>query len=261
MAIVQNIALGRIRQNQIALGMGVQVSRGPAIGAIAAAAGFHWLFIDMEHGATSLDQASAISIAALGQGITPIVRVCKDALFEGTRALDNGAMGVVVPHVDTAEEAHAVAQAYRFPPTGQRSFGGPAFAHGFRAPDPATAQREINENVLVCCMIETPEAVGRADAIAAVPGVDSLMIGTSDLTASMGLAGQIGHPDVQAAYATVARACAAHGKSLGMGGVYDEQWARSYIGLGARFILGGADHALLLAGARGRAGFLSGLVP
>ncbi|MCX7370867.1 MAG: aldolase/citrate lyase family protein [Alphaproteobacteria bacterium] len=260
MPITQNIALSRIRQNQISIGIGVQISRGPAIGAIGAAAGFHWLFIDMEHGATSLDQASAISIAALGQGITPIVRVCKDAIFEGTRALDNGAMGVVVPHIDNADEAHVVAQAYRFPPVGQRSFGGPAFAHGFRAPDPATAQREINENVLVCCMIETPEAVKNAAAIAAVPGVDALMIGTSDLTASMGIAGQIGHPDVQAAYATVAAACHAHGKVLGMGGVYDEKWAKAYVDLGARFILGGADHALLLAGAKTRAGFLNGLL-
>ncbi|MCX7931849.1 MAG: aldolase/citrate lyase family protein [Rhodovarius sp.] len=260
MPIVQNIALSRIRENRLALGLGVQISRGPAIGAIAAAAGFHWLFIDLEHGATSLDQASTISIAALSQGVTPIVRVCKDALHEATRALDNGALGIVVPHVDTAEEAAAVARALRFPPLGARSFGGPAYAYGFRAPDPATAQREINEQLLVCVMIETPEAVANAEAIAAVPGVDVLMIGTSDLTASMGVPGQIGHAEIQAAYARLAQACARHGKVVGMGGVYDEHWARHYIGVGARFVLGGSDHALLLAGLRARAGFLSGLL-
>ena len=86
-------------------------------------------------------------------------------------------------------------------------------------------------------MIETPEAVRNAAEIAAVPGVDVLLIGTSDLTASMGIAGQIGHPDVRAAYETVAKACSAAGKTLGMGGVYDETHAPTYIKLGARFLL------------------------
>jgi 2-keto-3-deoxy-L-rhamnonate aldolase RhmA len=108
-------------------------------------------------------------------------------------------------------------------------------------------------------MIETPEAVANAAAIAAVPGVDSLMIGTSDLTASMGIAGQIGHERVQAAYAAVAKACKDAGKVMGMGGVYDETWATAYIKLGARFLLSGSDHNLLLAGATARSKFLRGL--
>jgi hypothetical protein len=153
------------------------------------------------------------------------VRVCKDALFEGTRCLDNGAMGVVVPHVDTAEEAATVARAYRFPPVGERSWGGPPFAYGLHAPNPAEAQAELNREILVACMIETPEAVRNADAIAAVPGVDVLMFGTSDLTATMGIPGQIGHPDVRKAYEAVGAACRTHGKVMGMGGVYDEKVA------------------------------------
>jgi 2-keto-3-deoxy-L-rhamnonate aldolase RhmA len=217
---------------------------------IAAASGFDWLFIDMEHGAMSVDDATRIAIAALSQGVTPIVRVCKDALHEGTRCLDNGAMGVVVPHVDTAEEAAAVAKAYRFPPTGMRSWGGPPFAYGLGA---------VNREILIACMIETPEAVANAEAIAAVPGVDVLMFGTSDLTATMGIAGQIGHPDVRKAYEAVGAACRKHGKVMGMGGVYDEAVASDYIRLGARFILSGSDHAFLMAGASARAKFLRGL--
>jgi 2-keto-3-deoxy-L-rhamnonate aldolase RhmA len=85
------------------------------------------------------------------------------------------------------------------------------------------------------------------------------MIGTSDLTASMGIAGQIGHPDVRAAYAKVAAACKAHGKVMGMGGVYDEKVAPEYIALGARFLLSGSDHAFLMAGGGARAKFLRGL--
>jgi len=259
MPLVKNHARARLDAGELALGFGVHHMRGSAVGMIAQATGFDWLFIDMEHGAMSVQEATQIAIAALGQGVTPIVRCCKDALFEGTRALDNGVMGVVVPHVDTVEEARMVASAYRFPPVGTRSWGGPPFAYGMTPPDTAKAQEELNREILICAMIETPEAVANAHDIAAVPGIDSLMIGTSDLTASMGIAGQIGHPDVRAAYAKVADACKASGKVLGMGGVYDEVVAKDYIALGARFLLSGSDHAFLMAGAGARAKFLRGL--
>jgi 2-keto-3-deoxy-L-rhamnonate aldolase RhmA len=260
MPIVANHVRKRLAEGGLALGFGVHNLRGSAVGMIAAASGYDWLFIDMEHGAMSVDDATRIAIAALTQGVTPIVRVCKDAIFEGTRCLDNGAMGVVVPHVDTAEEARAVVQAYRFPPTGSRSWGGPPFAYGLGAVDPARAQAELNAEILVVCMVETPESVAHADAIAAVPGVDVLLIGTSDLTATMGIAGQMGHPEVRKAYEAVAAACARHGKVMGMGGVYDETVAPDYIRLGARFILSGSDHAFLMAGATARSKFLRGLV-
>jgi 2-keto-3-deoxy-L-rhamnonate aldolase RhmA len=259
MPIAPNPVRRRLAAGERALGFGVHHLRSSATGMIAAAAGYDWLFIDMEHGAMSVDDATQIALAALGQGITPIVRCCRDALFEGTRALDNGAMGVVVPHVDTVADAQQVAAAFRFPPLGTRSWGGPPFAYGLRAPATAEAMAELNREILVACMIETPEAVASADAIAAVPGVDVLLIGTSDLTAAMGISGQIGHADVYAAYRAVGAACAAHGKVMGMGGVYDQEHATAYIRLGARFILGGSDHMLLMAGATARAQFLRGL--
>ncbi len=259
MPIAPNPLRRRLESGGLALGFGVHHLRTPAVGMIAAASGFDWLFIDMEHGAMSVDDATRMSMAALSQGVTPIVRCCKDALYEGTRCLDNGAMGVVVPHVDTAEEAATVVRAFRYPPVGERSWGGPPAQYGFVVSDTAAAQAELNKEILVCVMIETPEAVANADAIAAVPGVDSLMIGTSDLTASMGIAGQIGHPDVRAAYEKVAAACKKHGKVMGMGGVYDEKVAPDYIRLGARFLLSGSDHAFLMAGGGARARFLRGL--
>jgi len=260
MPLAPNPVRQRLAAGGLALGFGVHHLRGSAVGMIGAASGFDWLFIDMEHGAMSVDDATQIAIAALSQGCTPIMRVCKDAIFEGTRCLDNGAMGIVVPHVDTAEEAAAVVSAYRYPPLGLRSWGGPPFAYGFAPVNPAEAQAELNREILVVCMIETPEAVANADAIAAVPGVDVLMFGTSDLTATMGIPGQIGHPDVRRAYEVVGAACAKHGKFMGMGGVYDEKVAPDYIRLGARFILSGSDHSFLMAGASARSKFLRGLV-
>jgi len=257
--ITANHALHRLRANQMALGFGVHHLRSVATPMLAKAAGYDWLFIDTEHGALSIHEATQICLAALPVGITPIVRVCADALDEGTRALDNGAQGIVVPHVDTPAQARRVAEAFRFPPLGHRSWGGPPYAYGLRAPAADIAQAEINREVLVVAMIETPEAVANADAIAEVDGIDVLLFGTSDLTAAMGISGQIGHPRVREAYVHVAAVCQKRGKVLGMGGVYDETNARTYIGLGARLVLGGNDHQFLLDAATARAGFLRAL--
>ncbi|MCA3426421.1 MAG: aldolase, partial [Roseomonas sp.] len=111
MPLAPNFARRRLEKGELALGFGVHHLRTPAVGMIAAASGFDWLFIDMEHGAMSVDDATRMAMAALSQGVTPIVRCCKDALFEGTRCLDNGAMGVVVPHIDNADEARDVVRA------------------------------------------------------------------------------------------------------------------------------------------------------
>jgi len=258
MALVENTTKIKLQKNELALGFGVHHLRTSATAMLAAASGHDWLFIDMEHGAISPHEASQICIAALPTGITPIVRICADALDEGTRCLDNGALGVIVPHIDTADRAKQIAKAYRYPPIGSRSWGGPPAAYGFVAPGNAEAQAALNNTVLVIAMIESPEAVGNAKAIAAVEGIDGLLIGTSDLTAEMGISGQIDHPRVMEAYETVAAACRASGKALGMGGVYDKDNATRYIKAGARMVLSGSDHTYLLAGAKARSEVLRG---
>jgi 2-keto-3-deoxy-L-rhamnonate aldolase RhmA len=259
-SITPNVALRRLQAGELALGFAVHHLRTVATPMLAKAAGFDWLFIDTEHGALSIHEATQICLAALPAGISPIVRICASALDEGTRALDNGAQGIVVPHVDTPDQARRIADAFRFPPLGHRSWGGPPYAYGLRGPAVDVAQSEINREILLVAMIETPDAVANADAIAAVEGIDALLFGTSDLTTAMGIAGQIGHPRVQEAYREVAAVCRRHGKVLGMGGVYDETNARAYIALGARLVLGGSDHQFLLEGGTARAKFLRGLV-
>src|SRR5262245_42061288 len=248
----ENKTKQKLANNELALGFGVHHLRTSATGMLAAASDHDWLFIDMEHGAISPHEATQICIAALPTGVTPIVRICADSLDEGTRCLDNGALGVIVPHVDTAERAKQIAKAFRYPPIGHRSWGGPPAAFGFKPPGNAEAQAALNAQVLVIAMIESPEAVKNAGAIAAVEGIDGLLIGTSDLTAEMGISGQIGHERVAEAYKLVGDACRANGKSLGMGGVYDKDNATKYIKGGARMILSGADHVYLMAGAKAR---------
>jgi 2-keto-3-deoxy-L-rhamnonate aldolase RhmA len=256
MALVENTTKNKLQKNELALGFGVHHLRTSATAMLAAASGHDWLFIDMEHGAISPHEATQICLAALPTGITPIVRICADALDEGTRCLDNGALGVIVPHVDTAARAKELAEAFRYPPIGHRSWGGPPAAFGFAPPSNAEAQAALNKTVLVVAMIESPQAVGNAKDIAAVEGIDALLIGTSDLTAEMGISGQYDHARVREAYQIVGDACRANGKALGMGGVYDKDNASHYIKGGVRMVLSGSDHNYILAGAKARTDIL-----
>jgi 2-keto-3-deoxy-L-rhamnonate aldolase RhmA len=249
MPLIENATIKKLRAGGLALGFGVHHLRTAGVGMIAQATGHDWLFIDTEHGAFSQDDISQICIAALPTGMTPIVRVCADAIDEGTRALDNGAAGIVVPHVDTVDQARRIASAFRYPPLGTRSWGGPPALFGYKAPGNAEAQAAINPEILVVAMIESPEGVANAAGIAEIDGIDALLIGTSDLTAAMGISGQILHPRVEEAYRSVGAACRKAGKFLGMGGVYQVDAMKHYIGLGAQFILTGSDHAYIMAGA------------
>jgi len=257
--LVPNATKRRMADGKLALGFGVHHLRTAAAPTLAAATGHHWLFVDNEHGAFSAHEVAQLCIAALPTGVTPIVRACANAIDEATRALDNGAQGIVMPHVDTAKEARRIADAFHYPPQGHRSWGGPPAIYGYRAPAMAEAQKAINAEILTVVMIESPEAVKNAGEIAAVDGVDVLLIGTSDLSSELGVAGQMGHPKVIEAYEAVGAACRRHGKVLGMGGVYDEEHASRYVAMGARFVLTGSDHSYLTMGAGVRSGFFAGL--
>jgi 2-keto-3-deoxy-L-rhamnonate aldolase RhmA len=259
MALTTSTTRRRLKAGQMALGFGVHHLRTVAAPVLAAATGHDWMFIDTEHGAFTVQETTQLCIAALPTGVTPIVRVCAGALDEATRALDNGALGIVVPHVDTAVQAQRIADAFHYPPMGHRSWGGPPAVYGYRPPATAEAQAAINAEILTIVMLESPEAIRNADAIAAVEGVDVLFIGTSDLTAELGISGQMGHPDVVEAYQAVGDACRRHGKVLGMGGVYDEENATRYVAMGARFLLTGSDHSYIVAGADQRVSFFRGL--
>ena len=191
-------------------------------------------------------------------GISPIVRVPAGEYALATRALDGGALGITVPHVDTAEEARAVVDHLKYPPLGHRSAAGGMPYFGFRAVPIAQAMQTMNAETLIVVMLETPKAIANADAIAAVPGVDVLLIGTNDLMIEMGLPGEFAHAEVAAAYETVIAACRRHGKSPGMGGVYTDDLMVKYAAMGMRMIIAGNDRAILMDGAGRRARLLRG---
>ena len=259
METVPNQTKRRLAAGELALGMGARQSRTVDIATIAKTCGFDWLFIDMEHSSMDVDLASQLAMASLGAGITPLVRVPGHEHYHASRLLDNGAQGVVAPHVDTVEEAQRIARACRYPPLGHRSIAGAQPQLGFRTVPVGEATKLVNDLTLVVVMLETPRAIANADAIAQVPGVDVLLIGTNDLCAEMGIPGQFTEPRVEDAYRKVIAACARHGKRPGMGGVYEPKLMEQYIQMGMRMILSGSDLSFMMAGARARSEFLRGV--
>jgi 2-keto-3-deoxy-L-rhamnonate aldolase RhmA len=255
-ASIRNVARECLEQDRLALGVGVRMTRSVEIAKAMAVAGFDWLFLDMEHGVMSLEACAQISVAALDAGIAPIARVPNGEYAIATRALDNGALGIVMPHVDTAAEAREIVDRLKYPPQGHRSMGGIGPHYALRTAASREAADALNAAVLVVAMLETPTAIANADAIAAVPGIDVLLIGTNDLCAEMGIHGDFADPRVGDAYRRTIAACRAHGKYAGMGGIYSEALMRPLIEMGARFVLAGQDASFMAAAAQERSASL-----
>ena len=256
MPTIRNVAREKLENGELSLGTGVRLTRSVEIAIAMKTAGFDWLFLDLEHGTMSIDAAAQIAVAALDAGIAPIVRVPNGEYAIATRLLDNGALGMVVPHVDSPEEARDVVEKLKYPPVGHRSMGGIGPHYSLRSASTGEAAKALNAANLTVVMLETPKAIANADEIAAVPGVDVLLIGTNDLCAEMGIPGDFGNDRVADAYQKMIAASRKHGKFPGMAGIYNEPIMQRYIEMGARFILSGADAAFLMASASQRTGFL-----
>ena len=245
MVELKNAARERLDAGEMALGIILRQARTVDIASVMQSCGYDFLFLDLEHNSMDLDTAVQIAVAALGAGIAPVARVPAGQLWLATRFLDGGGLGIVVPHVDTPEEAQHIAQALRYPPLGHRSVAGGLPHFGYAPVGLAETCAAINAATLVIVMLETPTAIANAAAIAAVPGIDSLLIGSNDLAMELGIPGAFADERIAAAYQAVCDACRAHGKAAGVGGIADEALLRRYIGMGVRLVLPGSDLSLM----------------
>jgi len=257
---MKNIAKEKILKNELCLGVGLRQTRTADIGKIMSTCGYDWLFIDMEHNSMDIDIASQISVAAQDAGITPIVRVPDFAHHHATRVLDCGAMGIVFPHVDDATSAQRLVSNCLYPPNGHRSMTGVLPQLDFKQKPIAEVAKLINDSMLIVIMLESPEAISNVDSIAAVEGVDVILIGTNDLCMEMGIPGDYNNPKVKEAYSKVIEACKKYGKTPGMGGVYNEELMSEYIGMGMKFILSGSDLSFMMQSASQRSNKLRSFV-
>ncbi|TFD11035.1 2-dehydro-3-deoxyglucarate aldolase [Cryobacterium sp. TMT1-2-2] len=218
-------------------------SGSPLMAEICAGSGLDWLLIDTEHSPNGLESTLSQLQAVHGYPIVPLVRAPTGERVIVKQLLDLGAQNLLIPMIDTAEQAREMVAAVRYPPHGVRGVGS-ALARASRWNRIDDYLARANETIALFVQIETTDAVANVSEIAAVDGIDGLFIGPSDLAASMGLLGQQDHPDVVASALRCIRAVTALGKPVGVN-AFAPATAERYLAAGASFVLVGADVAIL----------------
>lgn len=220
---------------------------GSLVAEVLAGAGFDWVAIDTEHAPTDVPDTLAMLQAMAPYPVQALVRPAANDPVLIKRVLDLGAQTLVIPYVQNADEARAAVAAMRYAPAGMRGVAGMARASRFGAVKDYAARAE--EELCLIVQVETAQAVDRIEEIAAVDGVHGLFIGPADLSASMGLVGQLAHPQVVAKIEEAIRRIVVTGKAAGILTV-DRDFTRHCIALGSTVTAVGVDLHLLLQGAR-----------
>lgn len=221
-------------------------SGSPTVAEICAGSGLDWLLIDAEHSPNGLEAILAQVQAVHGYPVTPLVRPPSGDALIIKRYLDLGVQNLLVPMVDTAEQAAAVVRATAYPPEGVRGVGS-ALARTSRWNRIPDYLQHARDTMSLYVQVESAKAVLNVEAITATDGVDGIFVGPADLAASMGFLGQQDHPDVVDAVLRSIDVANAGGVKVGVN-AFDPTLARRYLDAGADFILVGADVQLLARG-------------
>jgi 2-keto-3-deoxy-L-rhamnonate aldolase RhmA len=212
----KNTVKQALSEGKLQLGTGFGQLRSPEVAKILAAAGFHWAFIDTEHGGFDLETVQDICGTSVLVGLSPIVRVGDLQYSLVARALDCGAQGVIFPRVESPELLERAVSWTKFPPLGIRGYGlGATQLEYEKAAFPQVIEH-MNANTLVVMQIETQRALDMREELLAVPGVDAVMVGPADLSISLGVPGQFDHPKMVGAIEAIRDTCARRGIAPGM---------------------------------------------
>ena len=234
----------RLRQNDLLLGTMLTLPS-PELAEMISSCGYDWLFMDGEHGNLSTLDWQRMLQAVAGRSAA-IIRVATNSEREIKKILDIGADGIIAPQVNTADEARHVVACCKYPPQGIRGVG-LARAQGYGR-DFAEYMETANDNIAVIVQAEHIDAVNNIDEIVQVEGIDAVFIGPYDLSASMGLMGQVEHPEVVEAIDRVGRACQRRDISLGYFGTTAES-VQDYVHKGYHLICAGTDAGFVVGGA------------
>ncbi|WOO76385.1 5-keto-4-deoxy-D-glucarate aldolase [Vanrija pseudolonga] len=231
----------------------IQMVSSPEVLNLAKLAGYHATVLNLEHHKTGIETASDICLAALNRGIAPICIVPSLQNDWISRLLDNGAQGIIVPRVGTADMAREMVRFGKHRPLGERPL---AFSPQlqFQIPDFRQAQEAQNLTSIIAPMIETVEGLANVEEIAAVNGLDAIFVGVHDLSDDMGIGGEFSNPRIYEALSKICRAAAANGLYVGFGGL---EWRpdligrlRKDFGSTVAFGIAGRDGVFLLNGMR-----------
>jgi 2-dehydro-3-deoxyglucarate aldolase/4-hydroxy-2-oxoheptanedioate aldolase len=205
-----NLVKQALAEGKVQLGTNFGQIRSAEVAKILAAAGFHWAFLDTEHGGFDLETVQDICRVAVMSGLSPVVRVADMQYSLVARSLDCGAQGIIFPRVECPELLAKAVSWCRFPPDGVRGFGlGPMHADYESVTIPQMIEH-INSNTLVVLQIETRRALEMRDELLSVPGIDALMVGPADLSISLGVPGEFQHPKMVEAMEVLRDSCLKH---------------------------------------------------
>jgi 2-keto-3-deoxy-L-rhamnonate aldolase RhmA len=252
--ILRNNVKDKLKRDEVVASMTVRLVRSVEIARIAATAGFDTLYVDLEHSSFSLETCGQICIAALEAGIAPFVRVPANTPDYIARVLEGGALGVIAPHVHSADDAKAVVRAAKFAPVGERSNAGGLPHLHYRSFPAAEAYATLNDATMIIVQFESAAALAKAEEIVAVEGIDMVLVGLNDLLADWGLPGDYDHPRVREVYASTIALCREHGKHCGVGGLATRpDLVAEFVKMGARYVSTGTDLGFLIGACTARA--------
>lgn len=244
-----NLTRERLAKGETVFGCGLQVYRSPEICRAFAAAGFDYVFIDMEHGSYDLETVQDMIKVAVDNGITPIVRVAELLYSLVCRLLDAGAEGIILPRVEDPKLLAQAVSWMRFPPLGARGYGVNPTMIGYEARGFPEIIDHLNRNIVSVVQFETTHAMERADELLSVPGLDIVMVGPADLSISLGVPGQFEHPLLVSTVDRLIEQCVRHNVVPGIQ-TRSTAMAKFWAERGMRFVGAGAEHGLLLEKAR-----------
>jgi 2-keto-3-deoxy-L-rhamnonate aldolase RhmA len=243
----KNTIKERLKSGGVVYGTSLGGCLEPEISIVLAAAGVDFFFIDTEHSTTTYAQVQGLCRTARGAGVIPLVRVTQNESSLISRALDVGAMGIIVPRVHSAAEARAAMDALKFPPLGHRGYGLGTIVTDLKG---NSAQEEVisaNRETMAIMMIESQEGLRGVEEIAAVPEVDALFVGPYDLSLSLGILGQFDNPVFWKALEKVINAGTKTGVAVGLQS-NDMALLTRTREMGARFIIYSSVYSVLLSG-------------
>jgi 2-dehydro-3-deoxyglucarate aldolase/4-hydroxy-2-oxoheptanedioate aldolase len=246
-----NLLKQRLSEGRVAVGHMVMEFGTRGIAKILESAGLDFVLLDMEHGGLELEHLADLIAWLKATPVAPIVRVPGAHYHFIARVMDMGALGIMCPNVESAEQARLLVDAVKYGPEGKRGLGLGTAHNDYVMPKPAEYLRQANANTTIICQIESTKGVEKLETIAAVPGVDILWVGHFDLTQSMGIVAEFQNPRFLEALRAVPVAARHHGKAAGIQPGSREQ-AAEWMKAGYNVISYGSDIAVYrgaLAGA------------
>lgn len=239
----------KLKDGELAIGTMISEIRNPNLAYMLAQCGYDFFIIDNEHGAYSPETISDMIAAARGAGVAVVVRIPEIRRETIMKPLDSGADGLLVPMVNTTDEAKMIVKFARYPPLGQRGAALSRAHSRYSRPKATDYLKQANRATFIAVQAETVQAIDSLESIAATIGLDSIFVGPFDLSVSMGIPGQVTDPREEEAIARVIEVCRKHEIIPGIH-MSSVDSLKDWIGRGMRFVSFSSDVDLLARAAR-----------